>query len=153
MKIEIVRRRELIRDLFNRGDFRELASFGIERIAEPAVGDCGHYVLNELGFRASQTEIDALRKVPRVFQRVEGVVFYRNQDPVPLHYGFFDGNRVISKWYLPRDGNDKRDKWPVMRHALEDVPPEYGMIAEFQSRDKVRGYIQDALHFRLFELD
>lgn len=130
MDVPQSKRREEITELFEKQDYVGLSKLGIIVVDDKAGNlDCGGYVLNQLGVDARQETYNILWSVPRYEQPFSGIIIYTDKHGSKkrvLQHGFYDGNRVTSKW--GREG-------PVFSHAIEDVPVDYGDHAEFIVKD------------------
>ncbi|VVB81661.1 Uncharacterised protein [uncultured archaeon] len=95
-------------------------------MSQSPAADCAHHLLLYLGIIPSPRAFDALGALPKSERPHPGIniIFYGNGSE-NMHYGFYDGKKVNSKW---REG-------PVFTHALEDVPLQYGNLVKFASYD------------------
>lgn len=104
----------------------------------PSAIDCGAYVLKKLGYTSSQETISVLWAQPRSPAPSHSgrcVIVYRfEHKPQIQQHGIYQADgKVLSKW-----GPNN----PVFLHEIQDVPTEYGDLAEFIE-------ISEELHYKL----
>lgn len=138
MLVPITPRRKQLTDLFNNKDWESLAKFGVEMKEGPSRIDCGAYVLKTLGYMTTKNTVAVLWSAPRSPAPPRSgrcVVIYRfENNPTVQQHGIYQSDgKVLSKW----GANE-----PVFLHNIEDVPVDYGDLAEFVE-------ITNELHFRL----
>jgi len=125
MEIGRSERRREISDFFVKGDYAGLERLGL-KMSQSSAADCAHYVLLTLNIIHTPRAFDALHSLPKSETPHPGsnIIIY-GYPFENLHYGFYDGKKVTSKW----------GKGPVFKHAIEDVPVQYGDSVKFASRD------------------
>jgi len=145
MLVPITERRRQITDLFNSNDLEGLAKLGIVLKEGASSIDCGAYVLKKLGYVSTRETHSVLWSEPRSpapAHSARCIVVYRFETkPQILQHGLYQADgKVLSKWGAGE---------PVFLHEIQDVPVDFGDLAEFiEITDDLRYKLQQTMENR-----
>jgi len=146
MLVPITDRRRQIKDLHDNDDLEGLAKLGIVLKEGASSIDCGAYVLKKLGGYSSTQEAHSILwsepRTPAPPHSGRCIVVYRFENTSQvLQHGLYQANgKILSKW----GANE-----PVFLHEIQDVPADFGDLAEFiEITDDLRYKLQQTMENR-----